>query len=545
MIAIDRDSYEKFGCVKCGCASCSIKSVQDFTTHAICDECKTEFLIMDKFKHISSIGFSRDSYDGLVIDFEELYNIMGSMAYNKESYKNAGIGAMLLDGFAINTFLNNANYQELYALLSKGQNGIALGSVYVYPIVQEHPRKGTLKHEYKVEPDIMPKYGNGDYCLALSYKPNKTLFCSVESIEAGQRIADMINQINEEYEGKGFSCELVYRENKFDNVHINIHCPDELKSAFLRILVLKNDSIITKEIVRMAINMEEDFANYWKYITVDIFYLSLDVRVIQNIINHFTKRNIKCLELHNYLDYFEVWGVYRQINFEIEKGNIENAIALAIHLVNLYGDYFNQELMHQLKGTKDFSYIIDMRKKLHDELVKAINTHYLNTDNLQEPKVENNFCDNEPPILDFKLSNEMEEKFILDWLRIVPIIFSIVDVDLLNEVVSCKPDPFKEIIQENEGLDKYSNLYVMFSLYGLYVQVSKNIEEGKIKNAVLAVKHVANQTSSPLFNRFKSMTKNNDANFLKIQNAYAEIVNLSSRYYDEQIVPGEPNKFTR
>lgn len=534
MIAVKWESYKESGCINCGCEYCYSDGMQGPTTPVICGECKTKFLVMNNDLEVSSIGFPKENYDGIIteIDGEKvLYNGYDLFGLVKEQ--------------------NTEKLNELKEILKeKAKNGRAIvDGDYVYPLPQEHPRKGIAKHKY-VRPDVRPENGIGDFCnpRGVGYD----LACFVKSKEAGQRITDMINKVNEEYENKGFSCWLDYRENEPNWIQVKINYPDELRALFLSGLIAENDNIITEDIVKNAITMKIDFASYWKYKASGRVYNAVEMDFMHGIIGkpeEFTKEQRdeiyhETWQKNNYLDQFEVWGAYKQIDLELEKGNVENAVALARHLVDLNGDHFNYELMVQ-RG-KEREYITNLRGYLHEELVKTLNIHYRNTGNFKKQTDGKQTCDYTTLNESFKLSEDMKQQFVSDWQKLIPMIFDVVDLETLKTATIWKyKKDADSIAQEKQALNRYSNLYAMFSLFGLYAQVSRNIEEGQIENAVLAVEHVSSQMQSPLFSQLQAMTSNNDTHFLRTQTVYAEISNTASKYYGEQVVPGTPKKLTR
>ena len=512
MIAVKRSAYEKSGCVNCGCEYCYSDGISGPTTPVICGECKTKFLIVRDDLQMSSVGFNKDGVMKVLL-------------------KPARISRDMIE----ENFNSDINAVEL--------NG------YYYPIPQEHPRKGITKHKY-VKPDVRPENGIGDFChpRGVGYD----LACFVKSKEAGQRITDMINKINEEFEGKSFSCWLDYREHEPNWIQVKINYPDELRALFLSGLIAENGNVITEDIVRKAISMKIDFANYWKYKACGRVYNAVEIDFMHGIVGtpaEFTREQRDKIyhetwQRNNYLDQFEVWGAYKQIDLELEKGNVENAIALVRHLVDLNGDHFNYELM--LQRGKEREYITSLRGYLHKELVRALNIHYRNTGVFIKQNDGKQTCDYDTLSENFKLSEDAKQQFVTDWQRLIPMIFNVIDLEALKSATiwEFKKDA-EAIAQEKQTLNKYPNLYAMFALFGLYVQVSRNLEEGQIENAILAVQHVASQMQSPLFNQLQTMASNNDTHFLRTQTVYAEIYNTASKYYCEQVVPGTPKKLTR
>lgn len=222
MIAVNYSDYEKYGCVNCGCDFCYSDHISGSTTPVICGECNTRFVIIDDDFHISTLGFSKKDYDGVVI---------------KEN--------------------NNGMYLTKADIL-KARNGIAIEKTndkdFIYPVACSHPRKGILKHKF-VRPDVRPEDGIGDFCIPRGV--GYDLACFVKSKEAGKRITEMINEINKEYDNKEFSCHLDYRESEPLWIQVKIDYPSVEKAELLHNLIIENDNIITEEIVRNAINMKK------------------------------------------------------------------------------------------------------------------------------------------------------------------------------------------------------------------------------------------------------------------------------------------------
>ncbi len=223
MIAVSYKDYNDFGCVNCGCDFCYVDHISGPTTPVICGECNTKFVVMNDDLEISTLGFDKNSFDGVII----------SKKPNGELY------------------LGKIDTRKI-------KNGIAIEKVgnpnFVYPIVVEHPRKGTAKHKF-IRPDVRPEDGIGDFCepRGVGYD----IACFVKSKEAGQRITAMINTINEEYNNKEFSCHLDYREDEPLWIQVKIDYPSKIKAELLINLINDNGKIITEEIVRDAINMKK------------------------------------------------------------------------------------------------------------------------------------------------------------------------------------------------------------------------------------------------------------------------------------------------
>ncbi|MGM9878178.1 MAG: hypothetical protein ACI33S_05985 [Bacilli bacterium] len=513
MIAVKMSDYTESGCVNCGCEYCYSDNLCGQTISFICAECNTSFLAVSDDLQMSSIGFSKDSYDGLIIKSDSSSDITS------------------------NTENNIVNANSFNEIVEKYKNGIAIEKDnIVYPIVGKHPRKGTLKHKF-VRPDIRPGNGEGDFCNPRGVGYNLT--CFVKSKEAGQRITDMINKINKEYDNKGFSCWLDYREYEPLWIQVKINYPNETKAKILADLIADNGNIITEDIVRKAMDMQIDFATYWKYEVSSAIYKLTSGKFLHEIIG--TPEDLSQEErnkiyeysfYNNYLDQFEIWGACKQIELELEKGNIEKAVIIAKHIIDLNCDHFNFELM--LQREKDY-YINKLREYIHMQLVYAVNIHYKRTKKFKIKPIGMKTCDY-IKIKDYaNISDDMKQQFLSDWQNLVPMIFKVIDIEALKTATDMKmfaKNDKEEIEKINQVLNKYPNLYEMFSLYGLYVQVSKNIEDGQIENAILALLHVVSQQNSPLFKKLQM--ESNDKISLQTQMVYFQISNLVSKYYGKQ-----------
>lgn len=229
MKAVKRSDFAKYGCVNCGCEYCYSDGFSGPSMVVICAECHEKFFIVNDSMKSSDLGFPQKKYDGFIIP----------EAYNKRE-------TLLSDFLAIVDFSDEETMKRL-------QNGIAYEKDgYVYPLVTPHPRVGIPKHPLII-PDIRPEDGRGDYCYPRGV--GYDLACFVKSKEAGLRITEMINRVNEDYHGNGFSCRLDYRENEPLWIQVKISYPNELRAQYLADLIHFNDDIISEESIRMAMNI--------------------------------------------------------------------------------------------------------------------------------------------------------------------------------------------------------------------------------------------------------------------------------------------------
>ncbi len=229
MKAVKHSDFDKYGCVNCGCEYCYCDYYSGPTTMAICAECHEKFFVMNDAIKISEVGLEKNSYDGFIIS-EQLTK----------------------KGVTIADFLSQINFTDS-AEIEKMKNGFALEEDgFVWPIVGHHPREGITKHPLVI-PDIRPEDGRGDYCIPRGV--GYDLACFVKSKEAGERITEMINHVNQDYHGKGFSCRLDYRENEPLWIQVKIAYPNELRAQYLADLIHLGEDIIREEYIRMAMNI--------------------------------------------------------------------------------------------------------------------------------------------------------------------------------------------------------------------------------------------------------------------------------------------------
>lgn len=248
MKAVNWTDFNESGCVNCGCDYCYADHISGPTTPVVCGECGTRFLVISDKLDISSIGIPKEGYKGLIIDKKLI---------SRKNDINSLIGKLFSE-------VMFKSKEEIEDFSSKISEGIAVDyDGYVHPIPFVHPRKGIVKHKY-VKPDVRPENGIGDFCTPRGV--GYDLACFVKSREAGQRITDMINKVNEEFNKKGFSCRLDYREHEPNWIQVKIDYPSEMKAILLSGLIHDNGNIITEEIVREALTRDFDFPTYWRYI---------------------------------------------------------------------------------------------------------------------------------------------------------------------------------------------------------------------------------------------------------------------------------------
>ena len=239
MKAVKYSDFDKYGCVNCGCDYCYCDYYRGPATMVICAECHEKFFVMTDSMKISNVGMEKETYDGFVIP--------------EQFTKN---------GVTVVDFLSQIPFTET-GEIEKMKNGFALEKDgFVWPIVGHHPREGILKHSL-VLPDIRPEDGKGDFCTPRGV--GYDLACFVKSKEAGERITNMINLVNKDYQEKGFSCRLDYREEEPLWIQVKITYPNELRARYLEELIQSHDNIITEEFVRQAMNLNlVDLLHYYE-----------------------------------------------------------------------------------------------------------------------------------------------------------------------------------------------------------------------------------------------------------------------------------------
>lgn len=115
--------------------------------------------------------------------------------------------------------------------------GILDGST-LYPELQEHPRKGSLKHEY-VRPDVSPE-GEGEYWYPRGIGYDLSGF--VKSKAAGERILKMVEKVI----GKKPNTWLDYRPSEPKWIQLKVQANDGFDLGKLQGLC-GEDGIITED----------------------------------------------------------------------------------------------------------------------------------------------------------------------------------------------------------------------------------------------------------------------------------------------------------
>ena len=171
----------KYGCPKCGCDNARSGSfITGGTYDVTCRECNEPFVILADGVKQSSIGFGTDKKDG--------------------------------EG----------------------------NPICEYPMLQEHPRKGTPWHAW-VQPDPRPEYGEYWYSRGIGYD----LSGFVKSKLAGERLLLMVKEVLIKSHPDSW---LDYREHEPEWIQFKFQ-GHEFDLEKLQTLAKANGDILTKEIL--------------------------------------------------------------------------------------------------------------------------------------------------------------------------------------------------------------------------------------------------------------------------------------------------------
>lgn len=472
MIAISSSDYEKFGCVNCGCdfAYNPASISGNGTFPAKCGECSTEFVILADGLEKSGLGFGNGSND------------------------------------------------------------------YTYPILQEHPRHGILKHKF-VRPDIRPENGIGEFCNSRGV--GYDLACFVKSKEAGKRIVDMFDKIFEERKKEHKNCKcfvcgkdpvwLDYRPHEPLWIQVKIqYCKYHERNINVLSQLINEDNIITEDKIRMAMNIEWDFKNMWKY--------ELSSKVISNTSIHFIKNLFKqefepskeTKEAINFsfnydgnvLSQFHSLGCFLQVNSLLRKDDFKKSYLAISQYIQAISFRF----------TTSFNYKYKSNLKFYIRIAKELNSFLF--DNPYEN--ENCFyCDFKGVSTDELTKNYKEE--------LSKIYLSFTFKNLWENIIKnhvCEYADFKylrNIIETDEynTIDfSNTNIMSMFNTAGLYFTVNKLLEEENEKMAALAVEQVYNSLTS----KFNAAINENciDKNNEKDKKLYMDLSVLLHSYWDNK-----------
>lgn len=182
MIAISWSDYMKYGCPSCGCNYAIGGNVSGGgTSSGTCRECNTRFAILADDVRKSSIGFGTGQED---------------------------------------------------------ENG---ETIFEYPELQKHPRKGIPWHPY-VFPDPRPE-GGGEYWSPRGIGYDLSGF--VKSKQAGERLLEMVKEVLGKEKPETW---LDYREYEPEWIQFKIQ-GSEFDLEKLQKMAVDNGKILTKEIL--------------------------------------------------------------------------------------------------------------------------------------------------------------------------------------------------------------------------------------------------------------------------------------------------------
>lgn len=275
-IAISWSDYNKYGCPNCGCASTHNTGCQGGgTVPSQCFECEHQFVILADGMEKSTIGFGE----------------------------------------------------------GKDQNQ---ENIFYYPLLTKHPREGTPKHVY-VRPDLRPEYGEYYNPRGIGYD----LAAFVKSKEAGQRVVEMYQEIFKEFEDKEklkdlfgsteCSAWLDYRPNEPTWIQVKLDYGSKRRMYALTCLISTNNNIITKEIIKEALNIKWTLLNIWKYEGVNAIYSMFNFNTIKEVVGQVENvlhpcnniKSIKGISMQNQLLYYGTFIDLLRF-FEVYNDKIKN-----------------------------------------------------------------------------------------------------------------------------------------------------------------------------------------------------------------------------
>lgn len=182
MIAICYTDYNKYGCPYCGCNSSRIGHAYGRgTTPVTCRECEKDYIILADGVMESAFGFGTDKKD---------------------------------------------------------ENG---KTIFDYPKLQVHPRKGTPWHPW-VQPDPRPENG-GEYWKSRGIGYDLSGF--VKSKPAGERLLEMVKEVLGKEDPDSW---LDWREDEPEWIQFKFQ-KEEFDLEKLDKMSVENDGILTKEIL--------------------------------------------------------------------------------------------------------------------------------------------------------------------------------------------------------------------------------------------------------------------------------------------------------
>lgn len=231
------------------------------------------------------------------------------------------------------------------------------------------------------------KESKGEYCTPRPLGID--LACFVKNKEVGENIIKMFDNVRAEYDDKKcFQCRLIYSENApfWTQVKISYNTIGEKNAKVLSQLISENN-IITEDKIKQARNIDWNFENMWKYVTSDKIKKSINLKYMELLFKDpqdFTQeeKDVFAYEIKNYknqLALFEIYGMYLQVNKELENKNIERAASVVEHAI--YN--IDSKLYKDIDGAREFADQRTFNEHLHKSLVELLQVHrkYIKKDN--------------------------------------------------------------------------------------------------------------------------------------------------------------------
>lgn len=315
MKAVSISEYKKYGCINCGCDfaynNCGVRCYG--TIPVKCGECGSEFVILSDDLTVSKIGFGTGKKD--------------------------------------------SNDEEIIE----------------YPKLISHPRTGIMKHGF-IREDVRPKTGDGEFCRPRGV--GYDLSCFVRSKEAGERVVRMFNNIRTKEEENNFSCYLDYRPTEPLWIQIKIgydEIGEKNASALAQLIAL--DGIITVEKILEARDIVWNFENTWQFITKNKIWNCINIPLMKDLIKYPSEikeydEKLNGWDLktkNNQLAMFEIYGMYLQVERELQNGNIDVAFSIVKHVV----ESLETKLFRDINSTSEKM----LHQHLLDDLIELINAY--------------------------------------------------------------------------------------------------------------------------------------------------------------------------
>ena len=373
--------------------------------------------------------------------------------------------------------------------------------IFEYPVLSEHPRKGISAHKY-VAPDVKPE--NGDYCSPRGV--GYDLACFVKTKMAGERIVEMVK----EFEDKGVSCWLDYREHEPNWIQVKFSTKEKIREYFLDGKLKENDKIITKELLEEVLTMPINYTNTTKY------YRGFDLASWFNLVDvlqDFKKYQNGGFESNqeidnNPLDFYQRMGLFLVIDVFENKNELENC-----KLVSSYAKGLNDE--YNSWGTKiNSAHIADLLKLYNEEFHADL---YTGPDKRTYDIYDGyDYSD--------YISIQNDSKKIEDML-------SKLDYSLINKLAGLYNAENKNKIKETISDVNINDIYPLFTLFGLLSTLKRR--EVKIDESDLVNRHRAMLRLQMLFHVASINIDNNP---------YQGIFDIISDTVSKYKLPEEKNK---